>query len=73
MQGMINPATLSSQFLQFKQNPAQFLFSHNVNIPQQFQNDPRGAVQYLLSNGQMTQNAYNNFSQIAMGMGGKLM
>ena len=73
--GMINPlnAQMISQFQQFKQNPAQFLLTRNVNIPQQFQNDPRGAVQYLLSNGQMSQNTYNNLSQMVMGMGGKLM
>ena len=73
--GMINSlnAQMISQFQQFKQNPAQFLLTRNVNIPQQFQNDPRGAVQYLLSNGQMSQNTYNNLSQMVMGMGGKLM
>lgn len=72
---MNNPmnAQMISQFYQFKQNPVQFLLARNVNIPQQFQNDPRGAVQYLLSNGQMSQNTYNNLSQMVMGMGGKLM
>ena len=70
--GMINPQMLM-QFQQFKQNPAQFLLSRNINIPQQFQNDHRGAVQYLLNNGQMSQNTYNSLSQLVMGMGGKLM
>ena len=73
--GMINPmnAQMVAQFQQFRQNPVQFLISRNVNIPQQFQNDYKGAVQYLLTNGQMSQNTYNNLSQMVMGMGGKLV
>lgn len=73
--GMINPmnAQMVAQFQQFRQNPVQFLVSRNVSIPQQFQNDPKGAVQYLLTNGQMSQNTYNNLSQMVMGMGGKLV
>ena len=73
--GMMNPANVQQMqmlFQQYRQNPVQFLLMHNVNIPQQFQNDPKGAVQYLISNGQMNQNTFNNFSQMVMGMGGKL-
>ena len=57
------------QFAQFKQNPIQFLLQRNVNIPQQFQNDPRGAVQYLMSNGQMSQAQFQKLSQMAQTMG----
>ena len=61
-----------SQFNAFKQNPMQFLMQHKMNIPQQFANDPHGAVQYMLNNGQMTQQQLNNLTQMAQKMGIKL-
>lgn len=61
-----------NQFSQFKQNPMQFLVNHRVNIPQQFANDPHGAVQHMLNNGQMTQQQLNSLTQIAQRMGIKL-
>lgn len=68
-----NPqSNMMDQFAQFKQNPIQFLLQKNVNIPQQFQNDPRGAVQYLMSNGQMTQQQFGRLSQMAQTMGIRL-
>lgn len=61
-----------SQFNSFKQNPMQFLMQRRINIPQQFANDPHGAVQYLLNNGQMTQEQLNSLTQQAQKMGIKL-
>jgi len=61
-----------NQFNSFKQNPTQFLLNHKINIPQQFANDPHGAVQYMLNNGQMTQEQLNNLTQIAQKMGIRL-
>ena len=61
-----------NQFNQFKQNPMQFLVNHRVNIPQQFANDPHGAVQHMLNNGQMTQQQLNSLTQMAQKMGVKL-
>lgn len=61
-----------SRFNQFKQNPMQFLMQNKVNIPQQFANDPHGAVQYMLNNGQMTQEQLNSLTQMAQKMGVKL-
>ncbi len=61
-----------NQFNQFKQNPMQFLVNHKVNIPQQFANDPHGAVQHMLNNGQMTQQQLNSLTQMAQKMGVKL-
>ena len=61
-----------NQFNQFKQNPMQFLVNHRVNIPQQFANDPHGAVQNMLNNGQMTQQQLNSLTQMAQRMGVKL-
>ena len=61
-----------SQFNSFKQNPMQFLLQRKINIPQQFANDPHGAVQYLLNNGQMSQEQLNSLTQQAQKMGIKL-
>lgn len=61
-----------SQFNAFKQNPMQYLMSKKINIPQQFANDPHGAVQYMLNNGQMTQEQLNSLTQMAQKMGVKL-
>lgn len=61
-----------SKFNLFKQNPMQFLIQNRVNIPQQYVNDPHGAVQYMLNNGQMTQEQLNSLTQMAQKMGVKL-
>ena len=61
-----------SQFSAFKQNPVQFLANNRVNIPQQYFNDPHGAVQYMLNSGQMSQEQLNKLTQIAQQMGVKL-
>lgn len=63
---------LMNQFNAFKQNPLQFLTQRKVNIPQQFVNDPHGAVQYMLNSGQMTQQQLNTLMQTAQRMGIKL-
>ena len=54
-----------SQFQTFMQNPAQFLMSRKLNIPQQYQNDPKGAVQYLLNSGAMSQDDLNRLQGMA--------
>ena len=53
------------QFQGFMQNPMQFLMQKKLNIPQQFANNPNGAIQYLMNNGQMTQAQYNQLQQMA--------
>lgn len=63
---------MMSQFNSFMQNPMQFLMQRKINIPQQFANDPHGAVQYMLNNGQMSQDQLNNLTQMAQKMGVKL-
>ena len=57
--------TYSSQFNLFKNNPLGYLMQKNIDIPQQYVNDPRGAVQYLLNNGQMSQAQFNSLMQKA--------
>lgn len=69
---MANPLftnQLSNQFQSFKTNPMGFLAQRNLNIPQQYINDPEGAVHYLLNNGQMSQDTFNQISQIASRLG----
>ena len=65
--------SMQNQYSQFTQNPLQFIMQRKgISIPQEFQNDPHGAVQYLLDNGQMSQAQLNQCSQIAQSMGVKL-
>lgn len=59
MQGFIG------QFRRFINNPAQYMLEHKINIPQQFQNDTQGAIQYLMNSGQLTQDQYNWVNNIA--------
>ena len=65
--------SMQNQYSQFTQNPLQFIMQkRGINIPQNFQNDPRGAVQYMLNNGQMSQAQFNRLSQMAQMMGIRL-
>ena len=59
------------QFSQMQQNPMGFLASRGLNIPPQYANNPKGAVQYLLTNGRMNQGMLNNLMQRAQMMGFK--
>jgi len=61
-----------NQFNSFKQNPMQWLMKRKINIPEQFANDPHGAVQNMLNNGQMSQEQLNRLTQMAQRMGVKL-
>lgn len=63
---------IMSQFQTFQKNPMQFLMSKNINIPQQYMSNPREAIQYLLNSGKMTQENFNQLSQMASQMGLKL-
>jgi len=68
----LNNNGIMSQFQTFQQNPMQFLMSRNINIPQQYLNNPKDAIQYLLNSGKMTQANFNQLSQMASQMGIKL-
>ena len=68
----MNPNPMMGQFKQFMQNPMQFLMSRKINIPEKYANDPHGAVQYLLNNGQMSQDTLNKMTQVVNQMGVKL-
>lgn len=53
------------QFRGFMQNPMQYMMQKKLNIPQQFANNPQGAIQYLMNNGKMSQAQYNQLQQMA--------
>ena len=61
----VNPNALMGQFQTFMQNPMAFLAQRRLNIPQQLQNDPNAAIQYLMNSGQMSQDQYNQLRQMA--------
>lgn len=63
---------IMTQFSQFKQNPMQFLTNRKINIPKEYANNPQQAVQYLLNNGQISQESLNGMIQMANRMGIKL-
>lgn len=59
MQGMMG------QLRQFMGNPMQFMAQRKLNIPQELQNNPQGAIQHLLNSGTMSQQQYNQLQQMA--------
>lgn len=56
----MNVKGLLNAYSQLMQNPTQIL--QQLNIPQEYANDPQGAIQYLMNNGKITQQQYNNAS-----------
>ena len=48
-----------NEFQSFMSNPIQFMAQRKLNIPQQYLNDPNGAIQYLMNSGRITQDQYN--------------
>lgn len=64
---MVNP--MENQFNMFMQNPFQFLLSRNINIPQEYANNPQGAIQYLMNTGRMSQQTFENLRSKATQMG----
>lgn len=68
----LNSNPMTGQFRQFMSNPMQFLMSRKINIPEQYANDPHGAVQHLLNSGQMSQDTLNRMTQFANNAGIKL-
>ncbi len=64
---MANP--MMNQFNLFKQNPFQFLLQHKINIPNEYANNPQGAVQYLMNTGDMSQETFEGLKNKAAQMG----
>ena len=55
---MMNIQALLQAYTRLKQNPNQVLTS--MDIPEQYRNDPNDAIQYLMNNGKISQQMYNN-------------
>jgi len=64
--------SLNAQFNSFRTNPIGFLAQRNINIPQEYANDPHGAIQYMLNNNKLSQDRLNWAIQIAQRMGIRL-
>lgn len=55
---MMNIKNLFNMYSQLLSNPNQVL--QQLNIPQEYANNPQGAIQYLMNNGRISQEQYNN-------------
>ena len=64
---MENP--MKNQFDLSMRNPMQFLLQRKINIPQEYANDPQGAIQYLMNTGKMSQTTFENLRNQASQMG----
>ena len=60
-----------TQFNTFMKNPMQFLSRRRINIPNEFADNPQGAVQHLLNSGQLKQEDLNKMMSFAQKMGFK--
>lgn len=58
-------SNLIQRFQLFCQNPVSALLGINVNVPQNLRNNPEAMVNYLRNSGQMTEDQFNQFSQLA--------
>ena len=66
---MANNMINNQMFGMFMQNPLQFLLQRKINIPQEYANNPQGAVQYLMNTGKMSQMTFENLRGQASQMG----
>ena len=73
MNNFNNIQNIITQMQSFRQNPGQFLIQNGLNIPQEYMKDPNTAIQYLMNNGKVSQNQYNNALQMARNMGFKYL
>lgn len=58
------------QYNTFRQNPINFMLQNKgISILQEYQNDPKGAIQYLINSGQMTEEQLAYLKGMAQKMG----
>lgn len=53
------------KFNQFRQNPIGAIIGMGFNVPPHLQNNPQATVNYLRNSGQMSEEQFNQFSQMA--------
>ena len=69
---MLGNPMQSPMFTNFMQNPLQFLLQRNINLPQEYANNPQGAVQYLMNTGRMSQTTFETLRGKATQLGANL-
>lgn len=62
---MGNMMQMMQLFNQFRQNPVGAIMQMGFNVPPHLQNNPQGTVNYLRNSGQMSEQQYNQFVQMA--------
>lgn len=60
-----NMTRLAQMFNQFRQNPIGAIMQMGFNVPPHLQNNPQGTVNYLRNSGQMSDEQFNQFAQMA--------
>lgn len=60
-----NPFAVFQKFQQFMQNPMSVFMGSGLDIPQNCQNNPEAITNYLRSSGKMTDDQFNQASQMA--------
>lgn len=63
---------MRNAFDNFMKNPMGFLTQKNIQIPNEYANNPQAAVQYLIDNKKMNQRQLNYLIKFAQGMGIKI-
>ena len=58
-------ANLIQKFNQFRQNPLSALMSTGIQFPDNIQGNPEAMVNYLRNSGQMSEDQFNQYSQLA--------
>ena len=48
------------EFMKFAINPNQYIASKGFNIPQNMANNPQSIIEYMMNNGMLSQQQYNN-------------
>jgi hypothetical protein len=66
-----NKFNMQTEYDNFIKDPLTYLANRKINIPSEYQNDPHGAVQYLLSSGNMNQGAFDKVFSTLQKMGFK--
>lgn len=60
-----NISMLVQRFNQFRQNPIGAIMGMGYNVPPHLQNNPQATVNYLRNSGQMSDQQFDQFSQMA--------
>ena len=64
MNAFSNFGNMMQMFNQFRQNPMGAMMQMGYNVPPHLQNNPQGMVNYLRNSGQMSEQQFQQFSQM---------